>query len=131
MLTIKEMGYQKEGLVFVKHIGNYEIQITQTANPKIFIRRTTLNGAVKDIRKVNIYNLEKDNFFMEILKQKIPGIQSKPTQQGIFKEEVTLKSRLQLKLNGAEKTKEKQIGFVDSERLLKRNEVNLNKKRGV
>jgi len=132
-MTLEQLGYQLHGAVYVKHIQNYEIQVAPTSNPKIFVRRIILADQIKDIRKVNIYNLEKDKAFLEVLRVRKPGIRLTPRHRDVEDEleEVILKKPTRIQLSGTVED-EREIGYEEVEYIkpVKQVEIHLNKNRG-
>lgn len=132
-MTLEQLGYQLHGAVYVKHIQNYEIQVAPTSNPKIFVRRIILADQIKDIRKVNIYNLEKDKAFLEVLRVRKPGVRLTPRHRDVEDEleEVILKKPTRIQLSGTVED-EREIGYEEVEYIkpVKQVEIHLNKNRG-
>lgn len=65
---LEKMGYIKEGNVFIKKIGEYQITVFLTDKTNFFIRRILKGDTVIDFKKIQgIQSLERDEVFANII----------------------------------------------------------------
>lgn len=139
MLELKHMNYYQEHNRYVKHIGNYTIEVFSAKEPGFFLRRILLQDKIVDIRKVNIHNIEKDTVFADVVKNRALATRLQPIEvqnlavgQRFFDQDDEVRLDKFLKeLSGVQNTEEQKPGFIETERLTTKGEINLKKRRGV